>query len=107
MMKIKHATPYGEYELKLYKRTYTDNGNIAIQATIEEDGFEEPWSMITVNIAMLPDKWACLDTNNNGDTILYELLDAGYCNLLGYEASGFCTYPIVEFTDEFLKGLEE
>lgn len=107
MMKLQHYAPWGEYELNLYKTNYSNNGNLAIQATIEENGFEEPWSMITVNIDKLPDNWACIDTNNNGANIIGELIDAGYCSLVGYKASGFCTYPVVEFTDEFLEGLED
>ena len=107
MMKIKHSTPYGDYELKLYKGNYSNNGNLAIQATIEEDGFEEPWSTITVNIDKLPENWACIDTNNNGNCIITELVGAGYCSVVGYKASGWCEYPVVEFTDAFLEGLEE
>lgn len=108
MMKLNHTTSWGEtYELKFYKGNYTNNNNLAIQSTIEEDGFEEPWSMVTVNIDPLPENWACIDTNNNGNSMLTELIDAGYCHVVGYKASGFCEYPVVEFTNEFLEEVEE
>lgn len=108
-MKLKHTFFGKTYELNLYKGHYLPKygGGIGIQATINEDGFEEPWGTITVNLGKLPENQAALDTNNNGTNILFELEDEGYCKFLGYKQSGYCTYPIVEFTEEFLNGLEE
>lgn len=110
-MKLKHTTFFGKtYELKLYKGHYLPRygGGIAIQATINEDGFEEPWSTITVNLGELPEEnMAAIDVNNNGANILDELINAGFCTLLYFKRSGYCEYPVVEFTEEFLNGLEE
>ena len=109
-MKLKHITFFGKtYELKLYKIYYLPEygGGIGIQATINEDGFEEPYCTITKNFEDLPDGCTAIDTNNCEANILDELINAGFCTLLYFKRSGYCEYPVVEFTEEFLNGLEE
>ena len=48
-----------------------------------------------------PTHCAYLDSNNVPDLVEF-VIGKGWCEQVGEGASGFCTYPFVEFTDEFL-----
>ena len=82
--------------------TYAENGSLAIQMLTDDNGFMEPWSMLTVNLSVtLPEGYAYVDTNNNGDEILDWIIENELGELtgeLGY--SGFCIYPLVKFNLE-------
>lgn len=89
-------TSWGEtYELNITRTTYTNNGNLAVLATIT-DG--EPFGAITVNTEyVLPEEFAAVDTNNM-QCIVEVLKDNNIAKETGmYVQSGFCNYPVMKF----------
>lgn len=94
---------WGEnHEITFSKTTYRNNGNLAIQA-IDEDN--APWCMVTTNLGVeLPPNQAYLDNNNCSPEIIQWLIENKYAKEMGIGFSGFCTYTLVEFSDEFMKG---
>lgn len=79
--------------MKFYKTKYCDNENLAIIAV--ED--YEVYGNLTVNINKLPYGLAAIDTNNfpNAEHVAKEL---GGIPTEEYLASGFCTYPVYDFS---------
>lgn len=90
---------------KFYKAKYDDDNNLAIIA-IDDDG--EFYGTLTVNINPLKYGLACIDINNypNSETVAKEL---GGRFTGSYMQSGYCTYPIYDFTDviENLEDIED
>lgn len=89
---------------------YKNNDNLAIQMwRWDEDGFQEPWSILTVNLTKKCNpNCAFIDVNNNGDNII-EWLEANNLGVFtgNFEISGFCIYPEFEFNmDELNKYIE-
>ena len=93
-----------EYEIKFVKCSYCCDGSLAIEALNKDEGGEwwEDYGTLTVNLGypLLPGQ-AFLDTNNLPDLADF-VMERGWAEQVGMEASGFCVYPLVEFTDEFL-----
>lgn len=100
-----------EYKIVFYKDNYYDNNRLYIGCMCEdkEYGGYEPYCDVTVNLAQnMPDgNYGFLDTNN-GDPKLFELMfNKGWIKdtgMIGF--SGWCTYPLVKFSDEFIKMIE-
>lgn len=89
---------------------YAHNDNLAIQMwRWDEDGFQEPWSILTVNLTKkCKPNCAFIDVNNNGDNII-EWLESNNLGVFtgNFEISGFCIYPEFEFNmDELNKYIE-
>lgn len=93
-MKIKN---WGhEYEVKMEKTNYCNNGNLAIKLMCFNS--REPYGSLTVNFdEKLPEDYAYVDVNNipNAEAFIAE-------NNLGefagkYMFSGFCAYPLYKF----------
>lgn len=89
---------------------YADNGSLYVGLITNEEGYPEPWSNLTVNLAessRCKPNCAYIDTNNNGDSIILWLEDNGFGEQTGRLAfSGFCIYPEFEFNmEEILKHL--
>jgi len=96
---------YGqEHEICFARETYSSNHNLAIEALEIEDGIvSEPLCSVTVNLIKEDGNKAFIDINNCNEAIVDWLLDNNYAKFTGREVpSGFCVYPEVEFSDEFL-----
>ena len=82
--------------------------NIGISFTSNEDGIEEPFATFTLNFAEFigMKNAAYVDTNNCW--FADELLEKGIAKDTGlYKVSGMCRYPLWQFTEEFLKAVNE
>jgi len=98
MLKLK--TMYGsEINVKFRTSRYTENDNLYVGLmVVDDEGFEEPWSNLTVNLSVkLNDNQAYIDTNNNGEEIIDWLIKLGLGKVVGHRTSGFCTYPLFQF----------
>lgn len=104
MARLKLTAWGSEHEITLRINTYLENGNLAIEMFCWDEGFPEPWSVLTVNLIdeekCLPN-CAYIDTNNNGENIV-DWLEA---NKLGIRTgnlgvSGWCVYPEFKFNME-------
>ena len=100
------AIPYKKYgrihPITLEFERYAVNNGLAIEMVTWEEGYPEPWSMLTVNLDdQLESDCAYVDTNNNGQDITAWIEQ----NKLGVPTgrigfSGFCTYPEYRFAIE-------
>ncbi len=93
------TTAYARYEgCTLTSAAYANNGHIYIGIENEEG----PIANLTVNISGIeayPQDCGAVDTNNFPEAV--ELIARlGIGTLVGYGASGFCTYPIYRFDTE-------
>ena len=92
-----------EIEIKFVKAEYMD-GNLAIAVhSFEPD--EDCWDMygmLTVNLGhSMYEGEAYLDTNNCGHLCQW-FMQQDWAEFVGAGQSGYCTYPLVAFTYEFL-----
>ena len=98
-----------EITVMFEKGTYANNGNLYIGALSVCDGYLEPYCNITVNLPeFLDDNKAYLDINNANHQLLIKMKKAGlikYCER--NRASGFCSYPLYEFSQKFLDDIPE
>lgn len=107
---IKFMSQWGEeYNVIFTKDTYVNNGRLYVGCLCEdkEYGGYEPYCDVTVNIdGYLPEgNCAFLDTNN-GDPKLFAMMEEkGYMEYVDgwYGSSGWCFYPVVRFSNEFLE----
>ena len=99
------------HRARFWKDNYVDNGNLYVGVTYWDEEFEDwmPWGDLTVNLDIpCKSNEAFLDTNNCSPDIIRVLKEKGYIKDVGItRQSGFCTYPLVEFTEEFLNGTIE
>lgn len=101
-----------EPELGLCNTTELIMGNtmpgLVIQFySYDEDGYREPYATLTKNFGEFIGAKNCayIDTNNNSFTA--QLLDMGICKDTGFtKNSGFCTYPLWEFSVDFLREID-
>lgn len=113
MEKIYELEMFGEvHKIILAKTSYRSNNTLAIlMIEVFDDGHEEDWSTLTVNIDdsnMWADKnrFAFIDVNNNGNEIIPWLRANNIAVVDGYIGfSGFCAYPLVCFTSSALKDM--
>jgi len=113
-MKTYKLQKYGNtYEIALLKGAYGNNGTLAIEMYLVENGeLTEPWNMLTVNIGdsdfMANETMAFVDTNNNGKDIIQWLVKNKIAKKTPFIGqSGFCTYPLVSFNSQLLQEMEE
>ena len=103
----------GEKHKAMFEKTLYVNGNnlyVGVVTWDEEGEYWEPWCDLTVNLPgyVLEKNEAFLDTNNCAPEIIQCLFDKGYIIDTGMtRRSGFCEYPLVRFTEEFLNGMYE
>lgn len=109
---------YGtEYELEFRKGKYS-NGRLAIQVMCREldEEWYEPFCILTVNLPdiilssdgskELPSNMAFLDSNNCSKKLICKIIEESYMTMTRTSAqSGFCTYPLVKFNEEWLNSL--
>lgn len=81
-----------------------DGGDLAVQMLANYDGYYEPYAIITKNFdADLPSNMAFVDTNNVKNIDGW-LIENGLANETPWGTrSGYCVYPLVEFTEKFFK----
>lgn len=104
MNTYKFTNRYGtEYEIAFEATRYVYGGlAIEVHCREQEQGWWEPYGTLTKNLGYLTStSRAYLDANNMPDLVEF-VLEKGWCEKVGEERSGFCTYPLVEFTDEFI-----
>lgn len=92
------------FDVKFEIEKYSNNNRLAILLyCFDEDGFEEPFGDVTVNLsAPITDKRTCgyLDTNNLRNVGEW-LIENGFGEMTGkYARSGWCTYPEFRFNLE-------
>jgi len=103
---IEFKSRYGStYEIRFVKANYANNGSLAVLVEDFEPDLEywEPYCTLTVNLDgyCFGQSMAYLDTNNVPDLCEF-VIENGWATVIGEGYSGFCTYPLVEFTEEFL-----
>lgn len=111
---IKFKSQWGdEYNIKFYKANYSNNGRLYIGCMCEdkEYGGFEPYCDVTVNLpqyTLAKGNYGFLDTNN-GDPKLFAFMRENdwIVDMDEFGVSGFCTYPLVKFTDKFMEIVEE
>lgn len=95
-----------DHVLQFVKQEYL-NGNLAIEVMSEDEeyGGWEPWCSLTVNLpGFMHDKnTAFLDTNNCSEEILDWLFKNKYVVKVEERQSGFCRYPLVQFSNAFME----
>lgn len=115
-MKVKfyNLEMYGEtYKVYLAKGNYPNNGTIAVEIiAVDSEGFEEPFASLTRNIpcdfGLANDTMQFIDTNNLGNDIIKWLAKNNITRPTGLAwPSGFCMYPLYEFTKEALAGMRD
>ena len=93
----------GKHQLVFEKTKYVQDNSLAIVAYIAET--KECYCCCTVNLGwVVSDSMAYLDTNNLPD-ICNWLVGMGYAEVVAFNNSGYCTYPLVLFSDEFLNDI--
>ena len=97
---------------RFWRSEYANNGSLYVGVITYDEEYEEwePWSDLTVNLpGMCPDEnEAFLDTNNCAPDIIRTLEKAKLIKNTGItRQSGFCIYPLYEFTKEFFEGMVE
>lgn len=110
MSTFEFTNKYGDtYTLRFIKTSYVCDGSLAIAVEYEDPSSGcVPYGVLTVNIGefVFGPKIAYLDTNNM-QSICDLVLERGWAKVIGEGRSGYCTYPLVEFTDEFIDGICE
>lgn len=99
-----------KHRARFHKDNYANNGNLYIGVLTwdEEDGYWVHWSDLTVNLNV-PCKMntAFITMEISGEEIMDVLVEKGYAIETGVmRCSGYCVYPLYEFTDEFLSSLD-
>ena len=107
---------YGtNYNIVLGKANYVNNGTLAVLMFVStpKGKIKEDFGDLTQNIddsdIFANDKNSqFIDTNNLPSDIIKWLNDNGIAKDTGIRGfSGYCTYPLVEFTQEALNGMVE
>ena len=92
----------GGLKLAFLLDAYASNGATAITALCEEDGFVECYADLTVNLGGPARANAgFLDANNSRELCEF-VVAKGWARRVGEGRSGFCAYPLVEFSREFI-----
>lgn len=109
MKKLKIKAFGKEVPVYLAISKYSSNGNLAILIMYDEEGYEEEWERLSINILRLPENTIAVDTNNNSNSNIVEVLEKeNIIKPLGYSSpSGFCEYPVyvvsLEKANEYTK----
>ena len=99
---MKVNTSFGTYDVSLERSKYTYNDNLAIQLWCDDEGYPEPFAMLTVNLpnyGKLPENQAFVDTNNCSwaESFIKENRLGKPVGKIGI--SGWCEYPLYEFIE--------
>ena len=93
-----------DHEISFRLNNYANSGNLAVEMVCWDDGYPEPWSILTVNLTKkCKPNCAFIDINNNGEYITTWLESNNLGMETGnFEISGYCIYPEFEFNMEEL-----
>ena len=103
---IYHSEYAGDIEVKIDVMSYLNNGRLGISLVEFEDGMQEPFGSLTVNIdAPAPNYCGYLDTNNlsNAEKFVADNDLGEFTGLTG--RSGYCEYPLYLFNVDKLREL--
>jgi len=97
-----------EKRARFYRAKYVnENIYIGVETWNEELQYWEPWCDLTVNLPGMDceENTAFLDINGCNPEIIAELHKKEYIQDMGVIVpSGYCSYPLVQFSQEFLDG---
>jgi len=98
-----------EKRARFCRAKYVNNDNLYIGVETWNDEYQgwEPWCDLTVNLPGMDceENTAFLDINGCNPEIIAELHDKGYIQDTDIRVpSGYCSYPLVTFSQEFLDG---
>lgn len=96
----------GHNNVYLEINNYLDNNNMFIHLMAREDGFDEPYGNVTVNLGIkVPDYCAYVDLNNMPELEGF-IEENGLGEFTGIvQRSGFCEYPLYMFNVDKLREL--
>ena len=98
MKKLKIKAFGEEVPVYLAISKYCTNGNLAVLIMYDEEGCEEEWGRLSVNILPLEENAIAVDVNNNhGNNVIETLEKLGVITPLRYSLpSGYynCDYPV-------------
>lgn len=104
-MKIKNTYDGGYINVKLYVKTYAQYNNLCILLRTADTN--EAYAAITINLQFLPYNQAVIDTNNMPEAIEFiERYNLGVDTGKRVQ-SGFCEYPIYQFSMDKLSEFAE
>ena len=110
MNPIKFKSQWGnEYDIIFVKETYNNNGRLYVGCWYydEECGGYLPYCDVTVNLVrrgVLTENYGFIDINNADPDLIKLMYSKGWINPNGVVAED--GYPMVEFSEEFLKMLD-
>ncbi|MCH5191884.1 MAG: DUF4313 domain-containing protein [Oscillospiraceae bacterium] len=85
-----------------------DHSNLAVQLYCEGEYGPEPFATLTVNLGEYISAKFCAYVNTNNCRFAEQLLELGIAKDTGLtKQSGFCTYPLWQFNEDFLKAADE
>ena len=90
----------------LVRGKYYDGG-LAVEMVADGFGDWEAWATLTVNLGFTDERMAFIDTNNCPWATEFLESNRLAINTGLVRASGYCTYPLYEFTDKFFAECEE
>lgn len=101
-----------KHKARFWKNSYANNGSLYIGVLTWDEDYEEweSWSDLTVNLPGMchEGNLAFVNMECSGKEIITILEAAGFVKNTGVtRSSGYCVYPLYEFTQEFLDSLEE
>ena len=107
MTTYKYTDQYGDtMDACLVRGSYYD-GSLAVDMIANGFGDWEPWATLTVNLGVGGEGYAFIDTNNFPWAPAF-LEENGLAVPMGVGGqSGYCTYPLYEFTSKFFAECEE
>lgn len=109
MESIRITTQWGkEYNIIFKKDRYANNKRLCVSCWCEDEeyGGWEPYCNVTVNLSdkMPEGNYGFIDSNNADPVIIGLMYSKGWIEeteRVGF--SGYCVYPLVKFTDEFME----
>lgn len=85
-----------------------DQHNIGMNLYVEDEYGLEPYATLTVNFGEFIGAKDCAYIDTNNCYFAEQLLKQGVATDTGLtKQSGFCTYPLWKFDEDFLKGVDE
>lgn len=108
MQSFEYENEWGQaHQLAFQRASYAHGGSLAVMAWCwSEDGYWEPYASLTVNLddGAASRNRAYLDANNV-EGLCDFVVGNGWAEVVGVGASGFCAYPLVEFSEEFVSDI--